>query len=93
MRGFPFCTCRPRVEAEVRVARALLGKLADAEHLGPERAADGVKQVGQRRVVRSLSSRAAGRPYAAKVGEVLLDCCGQLCCGYRHSPILRHSRE
>ena len=81
-----------RVEAEVRVARALLGKLAYAEHLGTERAAYGVQQVGQRRVVRSLSSRAAGRPYAAEVGEVLLDCRGQLGCGCWHSPILRHSR-
>ena len=34
------------------MARALLGKLAYAEDLGPERAAHGVQQVGQRRIVR-----------------------------------------
>ena len=39
------------VKSEVWVARALLGKLAYAEHLGPEHIADGVQQVGQRRVV------------------------------------------
>ena len=75
------------VEAEVRVARALLGKLAYAEHLGPERSADGVQQVGQGRIVRPLSGRAAGRPYAAQVGKILLYCRGQLCCGWRHRPI------
>ena len=57
--GLPLLHLSLGVEAEVRVARALLGKLAYAEHLGPERAADGVQQVGQSRVVRPLSRRAA----------------------------------
>ena len=61
------------VESEVGVARALLGKLADAEDLGPEGAADGVEQVGQRRVVGALACRAAGGANAAQVGEVGLD--------------------
>ena len=37
-----------RIEAEVGMARPLVGKLADAEHLGFERGADGVEQVCQR---------------------------------------------
>ena len=71
-----------RVEAEVRVARALLGKLADAEHLWPERAAYGVQQVGQCRVVRSLSRRAARRPYAAQVVKIGCNGCGKLLCAH-----------
>ena len=62
--------------------RSLFGKLAYAEHLGPERAACGVQQVSQSRIVRSLSRCPAGPPYAAEVGEVLLDCCGQLSCAH-----------
>ena len=37
-----------RVQPEVRVPGPLVGKLADAEHLGLERRADGVEQIGER---------------------------------------------
>ena len=37
-----------RIEAEIGMARALIGKLADAEHLRLERRADGIEQVRQR---------------------------------------------
>ena len=42
------------VQSHVGMARTLLGHFADAEHLGPERAAHRVQQVGQRRVVGPL---------------------------------------
>ena len=43
------------------MARALVGELGDAGHLGPERGADGVEQVAERRVVGALAGGAAGR--------------------------------
>ena len=61
------------IEAEVGVPCALVGELADAEHLGLERAADGVQQVGNRRVVGTLARPATGGPYAVKVGKVCLN--------------------
>ena len=48
-----------RVEAEVGMSGALVGELADAEHLRPERRADGVQQIPQRRVVGELPRRSA----------------------------------
>ena len=39
----------------VGMARSLLGQLADAIHPGPHRAAHGVQQVVQRRIVRQLA--------------------------------------
>ena len=62
-----------RVEAEVGMARALVGKLADAEHLGLERRADGIEQVRQRPVARPLPGRAAGGADSSEVGEICLD--------------------
>ena len=51
---------------------ALLGQLADAIHPGPQRAAHGVQQIVERRIVGQLSGAAARRPDAAQLGEVLL---------------------
>ena len=53
--------------------RALVGQLADAEHLGLERGADGVEQVRQRPVARTLPGRAAGGVDSSEVGEIGLD--------------------
>ncbi len=63
------------VEAEVGMARALVGQLDDAEDLGLERTADRVQQVGERAVAGALAGRAAGGAHAAQVFEVGLDCC------------------
>ena len=62
-----------REEAEIRVARAPVGKVADAEHLRLERRAHRVQQVGERRVVRQLPGPAAGRADPRKIGKVSLD--------------------
>ena len=80
--GLPLLHLPSCVEAEVRVARALLGKLADAEDLGPERPAYGVQKVGQSGVEGSLSGCAARRPYAAQVVKILPNCCHQLRCAH-----------
>ena len=60
------------IETEVRMARALLCKLADAEYFGLEHASNGVEQVGQRRVVGALAGGAAGRSDPAQIGKILL---------------------
>ena len=57
------------VESEVGVARAVVGELGDAGHLGPERGADGVEQVAERRVVGALAGGAAGCPDGTEVGR------------------------
>ena len=66
------------------MARAVVGELGDAGHLGLERGADGVEQVAERRVVGALAGGAAGRPDGAEVGEVCLDGGGEPGCGWRH---------
>ena len=76
------------VEADVGMPRALLRQLADAEHLGLERAADGVQQVDQRRVVGTLVGRAAGRTNPAQVIEVVLNCRRKSGVGVCHSPLI-----
>ena len=53
---------------------ALIGKLADAEHLGLERRADGVQQIGERPVAGPLPGRAARRAHPSKIGKVRLNC-------------------
>ena len=62
-----------RVQAEVGMARALVGQLAHAEHLGLERRADRVQQVRERPVARPLAGRAARCVDSPEVGEVRLD--------------------
>ena len=52
------------IQAEVRVTRALLRHLVDAEDLGPEGVADRVQQVGQRWIIGKFPGRTARRPYA-----------------------------
>ena len=54
------------------MARALVGQLAHAEHLGLQRRADGIEQVRQRRVARPFPGRAARGAYPPKLGEVRL---------------------
>ena len=62
-----------RVQAEVRMARALVGQLAHAEHLRLERRPDRVQQVRERPVARPLPGRAARGVDSPEVGEVRLD--------------------
>ena len=71
--GLSFLHLLGSVQAHVGVSRPLLGHFADAEHLGLERAAHSVQQVGQRRVVGPLPGGPAGGPDTAQVGEVVLD--------------------
>ena len=59
-----------RVEPEVGMAGALIGQLADAEHVRRERRAHGVEQVRERPVTRPLPGRAARGPHPSKIGEV-----------------------
>ena len=61
------------VEAQVGMARAVIGEFADAEDLGREHSADGVDESGQRRVGGPLAGRATGSAQAAQVAEVGLD--------------------
>ena len=75
-----------RVEAEIGMARALVGQLADAEYLRPERRADGVKQVRERPVARSLTRRATRGAHPCEIGEVRLDRRDQLRVRTRHLP-------
>ena len=56
-----------RVQAEIGVARALLRKLRDAKHLGFQRAAHGIEQSRQRRIVRPLPR--SRRPRSAPVRD------------------------
>ena len=49
---------------------ALVGQLLHAEHLGFQRTANGVQQVGQRHVEGALVGGAAGRLDQAQFGEV-----------------------
>ena len=72
------------VESEVGVARAVVGELGDAGHLGLEGGADGVEQVAEGRVVGALAGGAAGRADGAEVGEVGLDGGCEPGCGRRH---------
>ena len=64
-----------RVEAEVGMARALIGKFAHTEHLGLERCADGVQQIGKRSVARTFPGRATRRAHPPEVGEVAFNRC------------------
>ena len=67
--------------------RSLLGQLADAINLGPQRAAHGVQQVVQGRVVGQLARAASRRPDASEFGEVLLNRRCQFSSGCRHFPV------
>ena len=59
-----------RVEAEVGMPDALIGRLHDAEHLWLEDRADGIEQLRERSVARPFAGRAAGRANASEFGEV-----------------------
>ena len=64
-----------RVEAEVGMARALVGKLANAKHLRLERCPDGVQQVLKRPIARHLPGRTTRRADSPEIGEVGFNCC------------------
>ena len=66
------------VEPEIGMARALVGELADAEHLGLERRADRVQKVRERPVGRSLPGRPARGADPPQIVEVRFDRRGQL---------------
>ena len=78
LRRLPLARAAPlhlprRVQAEVRMARALVGQLAHAEHLGLQRRSDRVQQVRERPVARPLPGRPARGVDSPEVGEVRLD--------------------
>ena len=77
------------------MARALVCKFADAEHLRLERQADGVQQVGQRPVARSLPGGAARCTHPPEIGKVRLNHRRQLGVRSRHqsSSLLRRLRS
>ena len=66
----PFLHLPRRIETEVGMPSALIGKLADTEHLRLERRANGVEQIRERSVARPLPGRAARGTYPAQIGEV-----------------------
>ena len=70
------------------MARALVGKLTDTEHLRLERHADGVQQIGERPVARPLPSRAARGAHPSEIGEVRLDRRRQFRIRSRHHPVV-----
>ena len=77
-----------RVEAEIGMARALVGKLADAEHLRLERGADRVEQGPERRMVGELPGRPAGRADSPQLGEIRLDRRRRFRARSRHRPVV-----
>ena len=78
-----------RVEAEVGMPGALVGKLADTEHLWLERPADGIQQIDERPVTRPLPCCAARCAHPSKIGEVRLDGRHQFCARCHYHPIAR----
>ena len=64
--------------------RALVGKLRHAEHLRPERAANGVEKVGERNVCRTLAGRAAGSAGETEGVEVVAGGGGEVSVGGGH---------
>ena len=82
-----------RVEAEVGMARALIGKFADTEHLRLERRAHGVQQVGERPVARPFPGRAARCAHSSEVSEIRLDRRRQFRVRSRHHPRCRRVRR
>ena len=65
------------VEAEIGVTRALVCQLRHTDDLRPERRANRVEQVGERRIGGTLCRRPTGRANAAQVLKVPLDDRGQ----------------
>ena len=65
----------------------LLRQLADAEDLGLERGADGIQQIGQRRVVGPFTRCPARRADLVQVIEVVLDGRREFLVRSRHSPL------
>ena len=65
------------VEAEIGMTRALVCQLRHTDDLRPERRANRVEQVGERRIGGPLCRRPTGRANAAQVLQVPLDDRGQ----------------
>ena len=76
------------IESEVGMSGPLLCQLADAENLWLERAADGIQQIGQRRVVGPFTRCPARRADASQVGEVVLNRRREFLVRARHSPLV-----
>ena len=72
------------VEPEVGMPGALVRHFLHAEHLGPQRPAHRVQQVGQRHVERTLVGGAAGCSDQLQAGEIRFHRLGQLCCRRWH---------
>ena len=75
------------VEAEVGMAGALIGQLADAEHARPEGRADRVEQRRQRRVVRPFAGGAPGGANPPQRRKVILRRGGQPPAPALHRPL------
>ena len=82
-----------RVEPEVRMARALIGRLHHAEHLGFQSRTDGVEQLRERPVARPLAGRAARRAQSPELGEPGLHRRRQLRARSRHGLRCRRMRH
>ena len=82
-----------RIQAEVGMARALVGKLADAEYLWLERRPDGVQQIRERPVARPLLGRPARCADPPEIGEVGFDSRRQFRVRSRHRLRCRRVRH
>ena len=80
------------VESEVGMARALVGKLADAEHLGLQCRAHRVQKIRERPVARPLAGGSARGADPPQIVEVRLDRRGQLRIGSAHRARCRRVR-
>ena len=72
-----------RVEAEVRMAGALVGRLGDAEHLGLERRAHDIQEIRERWIAGSLVRAGPGGPHGRQVLAVGCDRRRQLAIRHR----------
>ena len=84
---------RCRIEAEIGMARPLIGEFGDTEHLRPERAADCTQQVCEWPVARPFTGRTARRTDLPQLGEVGFDRRRQLRIRPRHARSLFHAGQ
>ena len=80
-----------RVETEIRMPRALVGQLADAEHLRLQRRPHTVQKTRKRAIARPLRRSAARGAHARQIDEVRLDHLRQLHIRSRHRPSTRRA--
>ena len=81
------------VEPKIGMAHALIGELADAEHLGLQRRAHRVQEIRERPVARPLPGGPARRADPPQIVEVRLDRRGQLLARSAHRVRCRRVRS